>query len=217
MVCPCSHPLSFGSLYAVWELSLVVGSVGFRCFFDPGYLGRPLWPADSSWPVGPLSCLLRSRRFIGGPLTLLVVVSVSPQTWQAIRFVFPASLCLLSGPGPVSPLMFALFFSVALSPVGWLVWVVSPLSPVMPSALWSGLSFLMALWSILVVFPAKRVSSRRPYFIFRIAEVGFVPWFFYFYVYVNYRILRCCLNRVGIKFASCGHSDSCRLFVEASI
>ena len=189
MVCPCSHPSSFGSLYAVWELSLVVGSVGFRCYFDPGYLGRPLWPADSSGRVGSLPCLPRSRRFIGGPLALLVEVSVSLQSWQAIGFVFPASLCLLGGPGPVGPLMFALFFSVALSPVGWLVLVVRPFSPVMPSALWSGPSFLdTSRFSPQNASPVG-VLFVGPYFIFRIAEIGFVPWFFYFYVYVIYRIL----------------------------
>ena len=120
--------------------------MGFRFFFDPGYLGRPLWPADSSGPVGPLPCLPRSRRFIGGPLVLLVEVSVSLQSWQAIGFVFPAFLCLLGGPGPVGPLrhVFSIHFG-SLSPVGWLVWVVRPFSPVEPLAFWSGQSFLMVL------------------------------------------------------------------------
>ena len=89
--------------------------MGFRFFFDPCYLGRPLLPADSSGPVGPLPCSPRSRRFIGGPLALLIEVSVSLQFWQVIGFVFHASLCLLGGPGPVGPLMFALFFSVAFN------------------------------------------------------------------------------------------------------
>ena len=61
---------------------------GLPIFFDPGYFGRPLWPANFSRPVGPLPCLARSRRFIGGPLTLLVEVSVSLQSWQAIGFLF---------------------------------------------------------------------------------------------------------------------------------
>ena len=87
--------------------------MGFRFFFDPGYLGRPLWPADSSGPVRPLPCLPRSRCFIGGPMALLVEVSVSLQSGQAIKFVLPASLCLLGGPDPVGPLMFSLFISVA--------------------------------------------------------------------------------------------------------
>ena len=50
---------------------------------------------------------------IGGHLVLLVEVSVSMQFLQAIGFVFPASPCLLGGPGPVGPLMFSLFISVA--------------------------------------------------------------------------------------------------------
>ena len=109
------------------------------------YLGRPLLPADSSGPVGPLPCLPRSRRFIGGPLALLVEVSVSLQSWQANGFVFHASLCLPGRPGPVGPLMFSLFISAAFSPVGWLGWVVRPFSPVEPLVLWSGPSFLVAL------------------------------------------------------------------------
>ena len=121
--------------------------MGFRFFVDPGYLGRPLCPADSSGPVGPLPCLSRSRRFIGGPLALLVEFSVSLQSWQAFHTWVRVS-CVSLYYGRTWPCRPAHVFSIhfgSLSPVGWLVWVVRPFSPVEPLALWSGPSFLMAL------------------------------------------------------------------------
>ena len=121
----------------------------FRFFFDPGYLGRPLWPADSSGPVGHLPCLPRSRRFIGGPLALLVEISVSLQSWQAIGFVFPASLCLLGRPGPVS------------------------CSP-------HNTSPCRIVFDTLFHLQHSRGRSRPLIFLF-------------FYVYVIFRMLRCCL------------------------
>ena len=48
-------------------------------FLCPGLpIGSPLWPANSGGPVGPLPCFPGSRRFIGGPLVLLVLCLCCP-------------------------------------------------------------------------------------------------------------------------------------------
>ena len=89
--------------------------MGFRFFVDPGYLGRPLLPADSSGPVGP---------FLVCPGLVVLSVVLWPYWSNSLcpcslgrpfihGFVFPVSLCIIGGPGPVGPLMFSLFISVA--------------------------------------------------------------------------------------------------------
>ena len=52
--------LSFISLCAAVFGSWVRGP---PIFFDPGCLGRPLWPADSGGPVGPSSLFSRVSSF----------------------------------------------------------------------------------------------------------------------------------------------------------
>ena len=92
--------------------------MGLRFFFDPGCVGRPLWPPDSGGPIGPLPCF-------PGLVVLLVVL------WPYWFSLFPGGpgrpfgscflcLCLLDGPifGPVGPLMFVLLLSVAISLCG---------------------------------------------------------------------------------------------------
>ena len=98
-----------------WELSLVVGSVDLRFFFNPGCLGRPLWPADYGGPVGPSSLFSRVSSFYWwsfGPTGYVSLFPGGPGRPLGPCFL---RLCLLDGPifGPVGPLMFALSFSVA--------------------------------------------------------------------------------------------------------
>ena len=80
--------LSSGSLCAGWcESCLVVGSVGLRFFFDPGCQGRPLWPAYSGGPVGPIPCFPGSGRFICGPLALLVLCLCFPTVLAGLAHI----------------------------------------------------------------------------------------------------------------------------------
>ena len=125
---------------------MVVGSVGLRFFFDPGCLGRPLWPVDSGGSIGPPSLFSRVSSFYWWSFGLTGYVSLFPGGPGGPLGSCFLRLCLLDGPifGPVGPLMFALLFSVAFSLCGLACLGGSP------------------LWSYLAVVCRPSGRGRRP-------------------------------------------------------
>ena len=128
---------------------MVVGSVGLRFFFDPGCLGRPLWPADSGGSIAPLPCFPGSRRFIGGPLALLVMCLYSPAVlaghWVRVSYVsvFWTGPYLALSAAHVCSIIFGSIFPLWVGLSGWFAPLV--LFGRWSSAFWSGPSFLMVL------------------------------------------------------------------------